>query len=85
MHDIWIFLSHNFKLMRLSWSRTCLDVTFLTHSANMKPLAFSVFWYYNDVIQNEIRKMLEAFSGISDAQVQELDEEEESEERMQKT
>lgn len=51
----------------------------------MKPLAFSVFWYYNDVIQNEIRKMLEALSGTSDAQVQELDEEEESEERMQKT
>lgn len=34
--------------------------------------------------QNEIRKMLEALSGTVDAQVQELDEEEESEEIKKK-
>lgn len=33
------------------------------------------------IAQNEIVKMLEALSGIKDAKVQELDEEEESEDR----
>ncbi len=36
------------------------------------------------IAQNEIRKMLEALSGTSDAQVQELDEEEKELEEMRK-
>ena len=36
------------------------------------------------IAQNEIRKMLEALSGTSDAQVQELDEEEKESEEMRK-
>lgn len=36
------------------------------------------------IAQNEIRKMLEALSGTSDAQVQELDEEEKESEEIRK-
>lgn len=36
------------------------------------------------IAQNEIRKMLEALSGTSDAQVQEIDEEEKESEEIRK-
>ena len=42
----------------------------------------SLSLYSGPIAQNEIRKMLEALSGTSDAQVQELDEEDKDSEEI---
>ena len=62
---------------RLVWKKATkkLYKLFLT-------LMVSLSLYSGPIAQNEIRKMLEALSGTSDAQVQELDEEDKDSEEI---